>query len=243
MEEEEPIRIVSREEFARLRASIIAERNQTQQQKGEQPPEPTPSAAVENQAEAVAPLSPESMKLGSDIWEMRKRGLSRWEISNRLSIPIDDVGRILSEFQAQLYPDAGAAIAQRLAIDDGRLEDLFRTYLPIATAGPVEVKKVDRKGREYTELDTETPIKAAGIVLGAIQRRIQLAVACRPESAGIGTGPRAINVVAWLNQVLPSVSQVVNQVNGGAQVSRPRQTLTLECEAEADLPPERSCQR
>jgi hypothetical protein len=109
-------------------------------------------------------------------------------------------------------------MAQRLVIDDGRLEDLFKTYLPLATSGSVN---------------------AAGIVLTAIQRRIQLALACRPESAGLSNGPREINVITWLRQVMPSVQQVVNQVNGQPPVSRGKQTLVLECEAETDLAPER----
>jgi hypothetical protein len=147
----------------------------------------------------------------------------------RLGIPLSSVEKILQEFESHLCPDAGTAMSQRLAIDDGRLEDLFKTYLPIATAGPIPVKKVDRKGREYIKCDTDLPVKAAGIVLGAIQKRIQLAMAMagRPESGG-GHGPREINVVAWLNQVMPSVQHVVNRVNGESHVLRPRQTLVLE---------------
>jgi len=94
------------------------------------------------------------------------------------------------------------------------LEDFFKTYLPLATSGSV---------------------KAAGIVLTAIQRRIQLALAYRPESAGLGNGPREINVITWLSQVMPSVQQVVNQVNGAAPISRGKQNLVLECQAEAEI--------
>jgi hypothetical protein len=175
-------------------------------------------------------------------------GLSRYyEIHRRLGIPREAVDEILQAFQQHFYPDIGQAMSSRLALDDQRLDDLFRTWLPIATGGPIKVRKVDRKGREYTECDTDTPVKAAGIVLTAIQRRIQLAMACRPEGVNGGNGPREINVVTWLSQVMPSVQQVVNQVGGNASsdqlegrtLQRPWQTLVLECEAETDLAPER----
>jgi hypothetical protein len=237
--DDEPIRILNREEFETLRASIIAERNQQNQQ----PQEPTPKVAGQRQPEAATP-SAEALKLGSEIWEMRKRGWSRYEISNRLSIPINDVEHILCEFQAQLYPDAGAAIAQRLSLDHARLDNLFQTWLPIATAGPVEVKKFDRKGREYTELDSDTAIRAAGVVLGAIKGRVQLALAMagRPESAGGKDGSASTNIAIWLSQVMPQIQTVVNQVKGNASAEqldgrpsqRPRQTLVLECAAESE---------
>ena len=235
VEEDDPIRILSREEFETLRASIVAEREATKEQ-NQQLVEPTTKAAAQSQEQAATP-SAEALKLGSEIWEMRKRGWSRYEISNRLSIPINDVEHILCEFQAQLYPDAGAAIAQRLSLDDARLDNLFQTWLPIATAGPVEVKKVDRKGREYTEVDSDTAIRAAGIVLGAIKGRVQLALAMagRPESTGGKDGVNQINIVAWLSQVMPGISGIVNQVNGVAPISRGKQNLVLECEAEAEI--------
>jgi hypothetical protein len=54
-------------------------------------------------------------------------------------------------------------------------------------------------------------------------------MACQPGSVNSGKdGPREINIVTWLSQVMPSVQQVVNQ----APVSRGKQTLVLECEAE-----------
>jgi hypothetical protein len=119
-------------------------------------------------------------------------------------------------------------MSSRLALDDQRLDDLFRTWLPIATGGPISVKKVDRKGREYTECDTDTPVKAAGIVLTAIQRRIQLTMAIRPEGAVVKDRSGATNIAIWLSQVMPGVSKIVNQVGG-------RQNLVLECAAEAEI--------
>jgi hypothetical protein len=172
--------------------------------------------------------SPQAMELGAEIWELRKKGFSVYEIHRRLSIPMTAVEQGLSEFERQLYPDAGAAIAQRLAIDDQRLDDLFKTWLPIATNGPVAVTKTDKKGREYVEMDVDTPVRAAGIVLTAIQRRIQLTTAIRPEGAVVKDGSGATNIAIWLSQVMPGLSKIVNQVGG-------RQNLVLECAAEAEI--------
>jgi len=174
---------------------------------------------------------------------MRKRGLSRYEIHRRLGIPREAVDEILQAFQQHFYPDIGQAMSSRLALDDQRLDDLLRTWLPIATGGPIEVRKVDRKGREYTECDTVTPVKAAGIVLTAIQRRIQLTTACQPESVNGGKDASSTNVLVWLSQVLPGVQKVVDQGKAqapgeqldGRPSQGPRETLVLECAAESDF--------
>jgi hypothetical protein len=57
----------------------------------------------------------------------------------------------------------------------------------------------------------------------------------RPESTGGKDGSSQINVITWLSQVMPSVQQVVNQVNGAAPISSGKQNLVLECEAEAEI--------
>ena len=146
---------------------------------------------------------------------------------------------ILQAFQQHFYPDVGQAMSSRLALDDQRLDDLFRTWLPIATGGPITVTKTDRKGREYTEMDVDTPVRAAGIVLTAIQRRIQLAMACRPESVNGGKDASSTNVLVWLSQVLPGVQKAVDQGKAhapGEQLDgHPGQTLVLECAAESDI--------
>ena len=90
-----------------------------------------------------------------------------------------------------------------------------------------------RNGRTYTELDTDTPVKAAAVVLGAIKSRIQLLMPCRPESALGKDGSGSTNILLWLQTVLPSIQKVVQQTD--APFSRGRQTLVLECEAEADI--------
>ncbi|MBV8279864.1 MAG: hypothetical protein JO170_32000 [Verrucomicrobia bacterium] len=57
-------------------------------------------------------------------------------------------------------------IAHYAALDDQRLEDLLQRWLPVATGPAPEIQKVGKNGRTYIELDIDTPIKAATIVLG-----------------------------------------------------------------------------
>jgi hypothetical protein len=234
--EDEPIRILTHEQFEAHRASIIASRAREQAKRSAPQSEVSQPQSVPPNAEVINPPSAQALELGSQIWEMRTRGLSCYEVSNRLGIPMESIREILAQFEKHFYPDVGQAMSSRLALDDTRLDELFRTWLPIATGGPIPVKKVDRKGREYTECDTDTPLKAAGIVLSAIQRRLQITMACQPGNAGGGKdGPREINIVTWLQTVMPSVQAVVNQVNGAAPISRGKQNLVLECEAEAEI--------
>jgi len=205
-----------------------------------EPPQPPTTEGKSSHSEhTAATQSPQGMELGSQILEMRKRGLSRYKIHRRLGIPREAVDEILQAFQQHFYPDVGQAMSSRLALDDQRLDDLLRTWLPIATGGPIEVRKVDRKGREYTQCDTDTPVKAAGIVLTAIQRRIQLTTACQPESVNGGKDASSTNVLVWLSQVLPGVQKAVDQGKAhapGEQLDgHPGQTLVLECAAESDI--------
>jgi hypothetical protein len=80
-------------------------------------------------------------------------------------------------------------------------------------------------------------VKAAAIVLGAIKGRIQLLMACKPESANGKDGGQT-NLLVWLSQVMPGVQKIVNQVEGASVSrerqtgSRARQTLILESAAE-----------
>jgi hypothetical protein len=62
------------------------------------------------------------MELGSRIWEMRKKGLSVYEIHRREGIPMDAVKEILEQFERCFYPDVGAALHHYAMLDDQRLE-------------------------------------------------------------------------------------------------------------------------
>jgi hypothetical protein len=199
-------------------------------------PEPTSS-----HPESAAPQSPQSMELGARIWEWRKRGVSVYEIHRKLGIPIEAVKTILEQFERCFYPDVGAALHHYAMLDDQRLEDLMRRWLPVATGPAPEVEKVGGNGKPYTELDNEAPVKAAAIVLGAIKTRIQLLVACRgPDGVNGKDGHGQTSILLWLSQVMPGIQKIVQQVER-APVSRERKTgsrgrqnLVLECEAETE---------
>jgi hypothetical protein len=173
------------------------------------------------------------LELGAKIWELRRRGLSRFEVSKRFGIPMEHVTEILEQFQSHFYPDVGAALHHYATLDDARLESLMARWLPIATGPALEVVKMTRHG-SCIQLDHETPARAAAIVLGAIKARVQLLLACRPEGANGGKdGGGGTNLLVWLQNVMPGIQKVVTAVEG-TPVSRPRQTLDLECEAETE---------
>jgi hypothetical protein len=144
---------------------------------------------------------------------MRKRGLSRYEIHNRLAIPLADVDEILVEFQKHFYPDVEGALSHYAALDDQWLEDLIARWLPVATGPAVEIEKVARNGQSYVEIDHETPVKAAAVVLGAIKSRIQPLAAFRPESVKGKDGAGSTNVLLWLQNVMPGIQKVVEQTD------------------------------
>jgi hypothetical protein len=62
-------------------------------------------------------------------------------------------------------------------------------------------------------------LQTTGIVLTAIQRRIQLTMACRPESVNGGKDASSTDVLVWLSQVLPGVEKIVDQVKAHAPMS------------------------
>jgi hypothetical protein len=228
----EPIWQLTAEEFAAIKA-------QREQAKSAPPcqvpaPESDPGAAGQSSHESEAGAqNPQAMELGSTIWEMRKRGLSVYEIHRRLGIPMEAVKEILEQFERCFYPDVGQMIHHYAVLDDRRIEDLIMKWLPIATGPPAEIERIGRNGKPYTELDTETPVKAAAIVLQAIKGRVQLLMACRSESVNGKDGHGQTNILLWLSQVMPGVQKIVNQVEG-APVSRGKQNLVLECAAETE---------
>jgi hypothetical protein len=100
MEEDEPIRSVTKEEFEALRASIIASREadrakqsapaQSELTKSESAPSQTSgelfSQSSEQESakqqvptggEVTDPPSPQALELGAEIWELRKKGVQR----------------------------------------------------------------------------------------------------------------------------------------------------------------------
>jgi hypothetical protein len=120
------------------------------------------------------------MELGREIWEMRKRGITVSEIHRKLGIPMQVINETLWRASlAELPKMRGRAMEHYRALDDSRIEDLMRVWLPIATGSPVEVQKQVR-GELVRELDYELPLKASYLVVQAIVRRIALLQASQP---------------------------------------------------------------
>jgi hypothetical protein len=82
------------------------------------------------------------MELGSRFWEMRKRGVSVYEIHRKEGIPMEAVKEILADFERCFYPDVGQMIHHYAVLDDARLEALIQRWLPAATGPAPEVAKV-----------------------------------------------------------------------------------------------------
>jgi hypothetical protein len=107
-------------------------------------------------------------------------------------------------------------------LDDERIEDMMRYWLPIACHGRIRIEHV-RDGEVYSEVDFDRPLKASFFVLQAINMRLKLLMAARPE----GAKESQTSVLVWLQQVLPGVARVVQQVE-----RQPREMLEMGTEAE-----------
>ena len=106
-----PIWELTREEYqqrcqesAASRARAGQEQAKSAPQTSEEPVTEPALPAEDSHSKETAPQSPKATELGSRIWQMRKKGLSRYEVHRRLGIPIAAVDEILEEFQRRFYP-------------------------------------------------------------------------------------------------------------------------------------------
>ena len=232
----DPIWELTDEEYEQRKRELAAARAkaQTPEQAKNVPPnkEPEPTSGQSSHSKKTSAPSSQTMELGRRIWNWRKQGVSIYEIHRKLGIPMEAVKEILEQFERSFYADVGGMIHHYMTLDDARLEALMQRWLPVATGPAPEVEKVGRNGQTYTELDTDIPVKAANIVLGAIKGRIQLLLACRPESVNGKDGSGQTNILMWLNQVMPGIQKVVTEVESVPVSRTGRQNLVLECEAE-----------
>jgi hypothetical protein len=231
MNQDEPLRHLSRDEFERLRSEIRKSREVPVSQEQEPPREPgsVPVPGVNSQSSQPTEATAEIMETGAKIWKMRKAGTSVYTISKRLAIPMTTVHEILRQFEAVLHADVAHDMQHRMTIESDRLDSLIESWSPIALGGPVRVDRVDKHGQKRVDWDVDVPARAAGIVLGAIATKVKLLAACRPEVTNGKDPAGATNVLVWLSQVLPGVSQVVQKIDS---VEIPRERLILECSAE-----------
>jgi len=221
----EEIRELTHEEYERLTAEIRAARAAKAQSKTVAKPQATPKP--EPRKEQNGEPSQEAMELGRQIWQLRKAGTSIFEIHRRLGIPLRSVHSMLEQFERQLYPDVGEMLRNCAMLDNERLEDLLKVWGPIATGGPVPVERM-RGGEIVSEPEYDLPLKASYLVLQAVQRRLQILMAIRPEASGNGQG-QTTNVLLWLQQVLPGIQNAQQVVGGNG-----REQLILETEVERE---------
>jgi hypothetical protein len=240
-ETEEPLRQLSRDEFERLRAEIVASRGAAatespiaqKQSLAEPAPASLPGSAGAIPSTDAVEENAQVMETGAAIWELRKRGFSTYEVSRRLAIPLQSVNEILERFEAVFYGDVANAMQRRANLDTARLEELIRAWYPTAVAGPIETTRVDKHGNVHRKLDVETPFRASTAVLQAIVAKAKIMQASRTDDVGVnGKDGSTPNLLVWLQSALPSVSRVVRQID---DVEVPRERLILECEAEVDI--------
>jgi hypothetical protein len=172
--------------------------------------------------------SQEAMELGLKIWELRKAGYSRLEILQRIKIPLKVIDDCLREFQSRIGMEAGRAMEHYRVLDNERIEDLLKCWLPIATGGPIRIEKI-RGGEVFREADFDLPLKASYFVLQAIERRLKIMAASQPEAGKDGHGQT--NVAVWLQSVLPSLQKIVQQIDDGDAASA-KKSLVRKSEVE-----------
>ena len=107
--------------------------------------------------------------------------------------------------------EAAQAMEHYRVLDNERIEDLLKCWLPIATGGPIRIEKI-RGGQVFSEADFDLPLKASYFVLQAIERRLKIMAASRPEAGKDGYGQT--NVMVWLQSVLPSLQKIVQELDG-----------------------------
>lgn len=197
---DEPIRHLSAEEFAALRASIRESRKATHNKSRIQ-------INANKIAEAEYAAGEEGMELGLKVWQMRKAGYSRSEIRKELGISLTVMDTCLREFELRMGMESARAMEHYRLIDDERIEDMLRYWLPIACHGRIRIEHV-RDGEVFSEVDFDRPLKAGFFVLAAMNMRLKLMQAARPEGVKEGSS----SVLIWLQSILPGVQKVVRNI-------------------------------
>jgi hypothetical protein len=211
--EDETIREVSHEEYQRLRYQIMDCRRKRIARRLQD--------AATGLFRSQQTMEEEGFEIGHRVWQMRKQGRSLREISKSLRIPEQTLKPCLQEFEQRTMLEVGRAIEHFRALDTERLEDLMEAWLPIATGGPLKLER-ERDGMLVTELDYDRPMKASFIVLKVVETRIKLMLASQPDKSV----QNETNVMVWLQQVMPQVSQAVRNVEAAPE-PHARQVLEL----------------
>jgi hypothetical protein len=214
------IRQLDRDEYEQLRRQIMDCRRKRIARK-----EQASAGAILASEEAI---TEQGRELGHKVWEQRKAGRSLRQIAKSLDVSEHILKTCLHEFETRTMMEATRQLEHFRNLDNERLENVMASWLPLACGGPLRVERV-RDGVLYSELDYERPAKATFIVLQVIEKRIKLMLASQPEKAVQGE----TNVMVWLQQVMPQVSQAVRNVEQAPESeASPRRTLVLESSAE-----------
>lgn len=208
MDEDEPIRELTFDEYAQLRSQI----------EGTLP---------------LAPLGESTTILGRRIWKMALAGKNRDQIARKLNIDLPVLDEALKAFSMRL----GTSVDHYRLLDNDRLERLIGYWLPVATGGPLTIEKI-RAGEAFTESDVEHPLQASEFILRAIAQRVKIFAAAGILTDLPGGDPdRPYNerqIVIWLKEVLPSIERITRELelphangtdpNGTGDQRAPKQT-------------------
>jgi hypothetical protein len=207
--DEEPIRMLSKEEYAALQGQ---ER-------------PQPKSRLQINANKIAngemAVHEEGREIGLKVWEMRKSGKPKRKIVKELGISEAVIDTCLAEFETRMGMEAARMMEHYRMLDDERIEEMMSYWLPIAVHGRIRIAHI-REGEVYSEVDFDRPLKAGFFCLQAMNMRLKLMSACRPEQAK----ESGTNTLIWLQQVMPGITKVVREVEAA------RDSLVLETEAE-----------
>lgn len=207
IEDDEPIQYLTRAQFEELRAEARKHKQRIQ-------------ANANKIAEAEVAAYEEGLEIGLKIWKLRKAGHPFNEIRHQMGISKTVMDTCLREFELRMGMEAGRMAEHYRMLDDERIEDMMRYWLPIACEGRIRIEKI-RDGQAFSEMDFDRPLKAGYWVLQAMNMRLKIMAAARPE----GQKESNTNVLVWLQQIMPGVQNVVKNIE---QV----ETLVMETEAE-----------
>lgn len=211
---DEEIRQLNKEEYDQLKAA--AERKRIRKSR------------IEINADKIVQgemlVGEEGLEIGAKAWQMRKNGWSLPRIAKELSVPSSVLEECLKEFEARVSMEAGRLMQHFMTLDMERIEDQMAYWLPIATAGPINIQKI-RDGEVFTEPDFDRPLKASYWVLHAIQTRLKMLLALTGRT-GASEATNSTNILVWLQQVLPGVGKAVSESQQRAD------SLILETQAE-----------
>jgi hypothetical protein len=89
---------------------------------------------------------------------------------NYFELPLAVIRNCLEQFEARVSVEAGRALEHYRRLDDERIEDLLKYWLPIATGGPIRIEKV-RAGEVFSEADFDCPLNVSVSPSPPIPRR------------------------------------------------------------------------